>query len=367
MNVYSVLIADDSYFMRTVISGMISEDPRFRVAGTAKNGKEAVEKARQLKPDVITLDIEMPEMNGIAALEAIMKEQPVPILILSSFAREGSQIALQALEAGAFDIVPKPAGPHSIDLTTVKKDLMEKLLLAVESGIGKKYVTANLQKTVSEKDPVKGNLKPPPIRSSTPKPRSDQPVDQIVAIGTSTGGPRALQKVLVPLPASFPAPLLIVQHMPAHFTRSLAERLDSMCEIRVVEGEDGMKVERGTAYIAPGGYHMVLFQSKGSYYISLNQDEPCSGHRPSVDKLFQSLTAFPELKRHAVLMTGMGSDGAKGMRELSESGAVVTIAESEETCIVYGMPRAAVGMNAVTHLLPLYDISSKLIDLVVKG
>ena len=190
------------------------------------------------------------------------------------------------------------------------------------------------------------------------------PLTQLVAIGTSTGGPRALQKVLLALPKTFPAPILIVQHMPPKFTRSLAERLDSMAEISIVEAADGMRLEKGVAYIAPGGFHLTVERDSGGYRTRVSGGELRSGHRPSVDVLFESLVPLQELKRHAVLMTGMGSDGAKGMLALTRSGAVSAIAEAEETCVVYGMPRAAVQLQCVTHILPLHDIPVKLMQLI---
>ncbi|MBC8079428.1 MAG: chemotaxis protein CheB [Gorillibacterium sp.] len=191
------------------------------------------------------------------------------------------------------------------------------------------------------------------------------PFEHVVIIGTSTGGPRALQKVLLSLSKGFPAPILIVQHMPPKFTRSLAERLNSMAELRILEAADGMKVEKGVAYIAPGGFHMTMVRDeKAGYQVKVSEGDLRSGHRPSVDVLFESMIPFIELKRHAVLMTGMGSDGAKGLQALMNAGAITSIAESEETCVVYGMPRAAVQLQCVTHSLPLQDIPLKLTQLI---
>ncbi|MCL6456759.1 MAG: chemotaxis protein CheB [Gorillibacterium sp.] len=205
--------------------------------------------------------------------------------------------------------------------------------------------------------------KPTPSNKSSPT--SALPFQHVVVIGTSTGGPRALQKVLLALSKGFSAPVLIVQHMPPKFTRSLAERLDSMAEIKIVEAVDGMKVEKGVAYIAPGGFHMTMERDKTyGYQIKVSGGDLRSGHRPSVDVLFESMVPLNELKRHVVLMTGMGSDGAKGMQALVNAGAVTAIAEAEETCVVYGMPRAAVLLQCVTHMLPLHDIPVKLMQLI---
>ncbi|WP_058303949.1 CheB methylesterase domain-containing protein [Gorillibacterium timonense] len=206
---------------------------------------------------------------------------------------------------------------------------------------------------------------PTPVK--TGRSWSAPPFQHLIAIGTSTGGPRALHAVLTALPADLPAPVLVVQHMPPKFTKSLAERLNASSAITVVEGADGMIVEKGTAYIAPGGYHMMMVRDEaGVYRIKLTLDDPVSGHRPSVNVLFQSLLPFQELKKYVVLMTGMGSDGAKGMQALALAGSVATIAESEETCVVYGMPRAAVQLECVTHILPLHEIPGKL-SVMIQG
>jgi two-component system chemotaxis response regulator CheB len=195
--------------------------------------------------------------------------------------------------------------------------------------------------------------------------RQTPPFQHLIAIGTSTGGPRALHAVVTALPANLPAPVLMVQHMPPKFTKSLADRLDAASAITVVEAEDGMKVEKGVAYLAPGGQHMRMIQDgAGSYRIQLGSDDPVSGHRPSVNVLFHSLVPFTGFKKYVVLMTGMGSDGAKGMQELALAGAAATIAEAEETCVVYGMPRAAVQLECVTHILPLHEIPGKLSEMI---
>jgi len=206
-----------------------------------------------------------------------------------------------------------------------------------------------------------------PFPMKPEKQRHAPPFQHLIAIGTSTGGPRALYSVLAALPADLPAPILIVQHMPPKFTKSLAERLDAGSAITVVEASDGMKVEKGTAYLAPGGYHMMMvLDETGTYRTKLSTEDPVSGHRPSVNVLFHSLVPFTGFKKYVVLMTGMGSDGAKGMQELALSGAAATIAEAEETCVVYGMPRAAVQLECVTHILPLHEIPGTL-SVMIQG
>jgi len=359
---HRVLVVDDSFFMRKIISDIVNEDGRFEVIDTAKNGLEAVEKTKRLQPDVITMDIEMPEMNGLEALKAIMAERPTPVVMLSSLTRAGARETIIALEWGAVDFVCKPSGPISLDLAKVKSELLEKLSVAAQTNVRRH---ANLKWIASDV-----RAQPPNAVERTEnkmplfEPASER-IGRIVAIGTSTGGPRALQYVVSQLPAHFPAPVVIVQHMPPNFTRSLAQRLDACSQLQVAEAEDGVRLENGHAYVAPGGWHMTVRKDEpGVYRIRLSKEEPRSGHRPSVDMLFESLVPLRELKRYAVLMTGMGSDGAKGMLALHKAGALATIAESAETCVVYGMPRAAVEMNCVKHLLPLHRIPQKLTELM---
>jgi two-component system, chemotaxis family, protein-glutamate methylesterase/glutaminase len=352
--------------MRKIISDLISENPQFTIVGTAKNGIEAIEKVKLLRPDAVTMDIEMPEMNGLDALQRIMMEQPTPIIMLSSLTQEGASETIRALEFGAVDFIRKPSGSISLDLYKVKQLLHEKLQIAVK---------AKPRSTQPTSLPTKV-LQPPIIKSNVSMMRPPDPkavpssggtnFDHLVAIGTSTGGPRALHQVVSHIPAGFPAPILIVQHMPPNFTKSLAQRLNDISQIQVVEAQDGDVLHTATAYVAPGGWHMTAYRdSFKSYKIRLTKEEPRSGHRPSVDVMFESLLGMSELKRHIVLMTGMGSDGAKGMLSLMQSGVTTTIAESEETCVVYGMPRAAVELKAAMHVLPQQEIASKLTQAVL--
>lgn len=369
MQPYDILVVDDSVFMRKLISDFIAEDPAFRVAGVARNGKEAVDMVKKLKPHAVTLDIEMPEMNGLEALRIIMKENPVPVIMLSSLTQEGAAETIRALEWGAFDFVGKPSGAISLDLHKVKALLLEKLRVAVKTSMTK----FGRQPSLEAKSPAVQEEKqaakplPTPGRSMAAGTRNGSGFEHLIAIGTSTGGPRALHTVLSGIPEHCPAPVLVVQHMPPTFTKSLAQRLDSVSRLKVVEAEDGMVLEKGTAYIAPGGFHMTVARNGSqSYKIHLSKEEPRGGHRPSVDTMFESLLPLRELKRHIVLMTGMGSDGAKGMQALKQAGAVTTIAESEETCIVYGMPRSAVLLGCVTDILPQQEIAGRLIEALAK-
>jgi two-component system chemotaxis response regulator CheB len=357
MSTYKVLVVDDSAFMRKIITDLIKEDPQFEVVGTAKNGREAIMMTKELQPDVITMDVAMPIMNGLEALQIIMREHPIPVIMLSSMTGLGTQETIQALELGAVDFVRKPSGSISLDLHIIKEHILEKLKIAVRVKV------RPLQRIIDS--PVV-----PPKAASPPLERRDSDKESnhfqhVVAIGTSTGGPRALQVVLSGLPPNFPAPVLVVQHMPPNFTKSLSIRLDTYCPLHVVEAEDGMKVLAGTVYIAPGGLHMRMIRMKKDHFIiKLSKEEPRSGHRPSVDVLFESLIPIKELNRHIIIMTGMGSDGAKTMKKLKQNGASTTIAESEQTCIVFGMPRAAIDLGGVDYILNQQDISNKLIELI---
>ncbi|ANE47556.1 chemotaxis protein CheY [Paenibacillus swuensis] len=366
---YQVLVVDDSAFMRKVISDLIEEDPLFTVMGTAKTGREAIAKVKELRPDAVTMDVEMPEMNGLDALKHIMEETPVPVIMLSSLTSDGARETILALERGAVDFVRKPSGSISLDVFKVKLLLHEKLRIAV--AVNLKSRTMSSVKVAKDELVVLSDAGSRlPTRQSVPavlKPNRIGPVQKLVAIGTSTGGPRALQQVLSALPEHFPAPILIVQHMPPKFTHSLALRLDSLSRIRVVEAEDGQELRNGTAYIAPGGWHMHLAKNDrtSGYQVKLTKEEPRSGHRPSVDVLFESLLPYvTTLPIHTVLMTGMGSDGAKGMKALKAAGSHASIAESEETCVVYGMPRSAVEQQCVDYVLPVTEIPRKLTELL---
>jgi two-component system chemotaxis response regulator CheB len=375
---HKVLVVDDSAFMRRIITDLITEDPGFAVVGTARNGEEAVRKVRELAPDVVTLDVEMPLMDGLRALEIIMRECPVPIVMLSSLTDAGARETIRALELGAVDFVQKPSGSISLDLHKVQRELLDKLKAAVRARVPRAAEGAAESRPATAGGPEHrtgdraGGREEgrPGVAAAGPHAAPDGaggPVGRIAAIGTSTGGPRALQTVLSALSADFPAPILIVQHMPPVFTKSLADRLNALCAIRVREAEHGEALEPGTAYIAPGGRHMEAERAVGGRYrIRLTDDPPVNGHRPSVDVLFDSLVPLTELKRVAVIMTGMGADGARGLKRLLDSGAQ-TVAESEETCVVYGMPRAAVNLQAARHVARLHDIPGKLAELIREG
>ncbi|NNU89432.1 chemotaxis response regulator protein-glutamate methylesterase [Anoxybacillus sp. CHMUD] len=347
MNKVKVLVVDDSAFMRKLISDFLSEHPRLHVVGTARDGQEALQKIEQLNPDVVTLDVEMPVMNGLETLKHIMQKKPLPVVMISSTTTEGAENTILALQYGAVDFIAKPSGAISLDLYKIKDKMIEKVFLASEANLRtvkiKQKMSMLPQKQyskigVSERNNAIGKKK-------------------IIAIGTSTGGPRALQHVLTKFPATIDAPILIVQHMPKGFTKSLATRLDSLCNIRVKEAEDGEVIQKGTAYIAPGGNHLYVKRVGTSLAIHLDEAAPRNGHRPSVDVMFESLSALTDYEKVAVIMTGMGSDGTAGLKQLKASGNTFVVAESAESSVVFGMPKSAIAANVVDEIVHVDDIA----------
>ncbi|WP_335870735.1 protein-glutamate methylesterase/protein-glutamine glutaminase [Bacillus sp. 2205SS5-2] len=351
-----VLIVDDSAFMRKLIHDFISEHPLLEPVGFARNGMDAIEKIKLLQPDVVSMDVEMPILNGIDALKQIMKECPVPVIMLSSTTTTGTENTVLAMSHGAVDFIAKPSGTISLDLYKVKEEIVAKLVEASKIQISKLHANHSsllpkkiLNQNVSTDRKVYNKLKPTTRQSKTQK---------IICIGTSTGGPRALQQVLTSLPKGIPAPIVVVQHMPAGFTRSLAQRLDSLSQIEIKEAEDGEVLQQGIAYIAPGGYHLKVRKMESRLAVSLDKIEAQrNGHRPSVDVMFESISEIRNFDKIAVIMTGMGSDGAQGLIKLKRSGSVKAIAESQATSIVYGMPKAAVSTNMIDDIEPLNHIA----------
>lgn len=347
-----VLIVDDSAFMRKLLSDLFAGERDFTVIDTARNGKDAVEKVIKLRPDVVTLDVEMPVMDGLKALEAIMRESPTPVVMVSSLTRAGAEATLRALELGAVDFIAKTAGPiASID--AIKQELVAKCRAAARSNFNQ-LPLKRLQ----------------PMAVTAPKPLSipQSPAggsEKVVAIGASTGGPRALQEIITKLPANFPCGVVIVQHMPPGFTRSLAERLNSLSSIRVKEAEHNDFIQPGTAFIAPGDYHMTLEREGGRTLVKLNQTPPLSGHRPSVDPLFETVARIYGAQAVGVLLTGMGHDGAKGMQAIKNSNGY-TIAEDQSTAVVFGMPKSAIELGVVDKILPLNAIAAEVIKAVTQ-
>ena len=364
-----LLVVDDSAFMRKLISDFFVGNSKVEVVGTARNGKDAIMKIQKLKPDVVTMDIEMPELNGLDALNEIMLICPVPVVMLSSTTQLGAENALMAIEYGAVDFVTKPSGTISLDLHKIRDELVRKVeqaalvpIAKLKRPSGNKQQESRLMINNAKKESFKNSrLSSPTIPTALArKERNDwsRVSKKVVVIGTSTGGPRALQTVITKIPKNIQAPILIVQHMPAGFTKSLAARLDQLSEITVKEAEQGDILQNGVAYIAPGGYHLKLKKVGTSFGIVLdNQELPRLGHRPSVDVMFEDVSKFNEFDKIAVIMTGMGYDGSKGLKVLKSTGNVIAIAESAETCIVYGMPKAAVETQLVDEIADVDDIA----------
>lgn len=359
MSKIKVLIVDDSAFMRKLIQDFLTEDPRMTVVGSARNGEDAIKKVIELEPDVVTLDVEMPILNGIEALKRIMSEKPTPVVMLSSTTKQGAENTILAIQYGATDFITKPSGAISLDLHKVKEELVEKVVSASKANI-KQLVKLNSQ----EKNTVKKRMDYSKIEPSKKNQFNALSGKKLVCIGTSTGGPRALQQVITKLPKTIDAPVLVVQHMPAGFTKSLAVRLDSLSEVHVKEAEEGDIIQKGTVYIAPGGLHLKLKWVGANLAIQLDQSPPRNGHRPAVDVMFESCSELSAYAKISVIMTGMGADGTKGLIKLKESGNVVAIAESEETSIVFGMPKAAIATKLVDEVKNVDNIAETIMKYV---
>lgn len=352
-----VLIADDSAFMRQIITDLINSDPELQVIGAARNGADALEMIEKLQPDVITLDLEMPKLNGLETLKEIMKRWPKPVVMISHLTQEGATTTLNCLEAGAMDFVPKPSGSISLDFARVAQDLTEKIKMAYHNF--RPQVISPIQPVRrTPRMPVMPVIQTPaPSTLSSNLSRRD---DLVIALGTSSGGPRALKEVIPYLPANMPAGMVIVQHMPPGFTRSLADRLNHESKIRVKEAEEGDRIEPGLALLAPGGYHLEI---EAGGIVRLNQKPPLWGVRPCVDYMMESMATLYGSRLIGVVMTGMGRDGANGMAEIKRRGGR-TIIQNEETCLVYGMPRAVAERGLADHVVPLQEIAQKIVELL---
>lgn len=337
-----VLVVDDSAFMRSLISDFLQQDPTLQVVATARNGLEAVRKVKELQPDVVTLDLEMPEMDGLSALQIIMQETPVPVVIVSAMGDRDASITVKALAAGALDFVAKPSGAVSVDLGKVKEELIAKVRAAAGADVSR------LRPVRRE---VAGPL--PPLRRPGEGPRA-------VGIAASTGGPRAIELLLTALPRTLACPLFIVQHMPAGLTASFAQRLAWVTSLEVAEARDGEVPQAGTAYVAPGDHHMEVELQGGRAAIVVHRGEKVNSIRPSADPLFSSLAEAFGAATIGVVLTGMGVDGARGLLRLRQAGGF-TMAQSAESCVVYGMPRAAIALGAVERVLPLEEIGPEIL------
>ena len=359
-----VLVVDDSGFFRRRVSEILSADPDIQVVGTATNGREAIDQAQALKPDVITMDYEMPMMDGITAVRNIMQSCPTPVLMFSSLTHEGARVTLDALDAGAVDYLPKNFEDISRNPEKVKALLCEKVHTIARSN--RRFSTFSPPSAPTAAAAAARGAAPAP--ASRPSPASPAATSsaaapkrksyKLVAIGTSTGGPVALQRVLTQLPASFPAPIVLIQHMPAAFTKAFAERLDKLCRITVKEAEDGDLLRPGLALLAPGGKQMMV-DARGVVKI-LPGDERLN-YKPCVDITFGSAAKSFSDKVLAVVLTGMGADGREGARLLKQSGSQVW-AQDEASCVIYGMPMAVVKANLADAVYGLDDIGRHLAE-----
>lgn len=340
-----VLIVDDSAVVRKVFSEELSQERDIEIIGTAPDPYVAREKIVALKPDVITLDIEMPRMDGLTFLGKLMKHFPLPVIIVSSLTREGGDLALEAMDLGAVDVISKPSEAYSVGDMSVQ--LADKIRGAAKVNV------ADL-KTRGKKAAQQATLVQKRSLSET--------TNKIIAIGSSTGGTEALKEVLIKLPPSTPG-IMIVQHMPPNFTTSFAKRLDILCRINVKEAEDGDAVLPGHALLAPGNYHMVMRRSGARYYVNVKNGPLVCHQRPAVDVLFNSVAAFGGANALGVILTGMGKDGAEGMLKMHDAGAK-TIAQDEKSCVVFGMPKEAIATGGVDKVVPLGDISQAIFDML---
>lgn len=340
-----VLVVDDSAFVRRAIIRMFEQSPDISIIDVASDGEMAIDLIKKLKPDVVTLDVQMPVLDGLSALERIMMECPVPVVMLSSLTGRGGDQTLRALELGAVDFIDKSSAGGPMEFGNLLKELTSKIHVAAR---------IDLQKLVSKKPaPVA------PVPSKSPHLSSGNGAD-VVLIGVSTGGPPALQTILGALPLSFPVPILIVQHMPVGFTASLAERLNRVCAISVKEAQDGEVPRPGTVYIAPGGMHLKLHRLGDELQLKLDETPDDSLHRPSVDVLFNSAAHACGSRTLAFVLTGMGRDGAVGARSLKQAGGRVVV-ESETTAVVFGMPKAVQESVSVDGSVPLAQVAETML------
>lgn len=334
----SVLVVDDSALIRSLLVEIINDQPDMHTIGAAHDAYAAKEMVNQFSPDVITLDIEMPKVDGLTFLDRLMKARPTPVLMISTLTEQGAEATIKALEIGAVDYIPKPKLGVAQGINDYAELIADKIRLASQANVKKQRPSANISK---------------------PRKMLNTGTEKIVAIGASTGGTEAIKRVVESLPANFPA-TVITQHMPPGFTQSFAQRLNSICNVMVKEAEHNERILPGHAYIAPGDKHLLIKRSGADYRIIIDDSPRMSGHKPSVDKMFNSLAQSAGKNTIAVMLTGMGKDGAEGIRKLRDLGNY-TIAQNEESCVVYGMPKEAIKRDAIIDVLHIDDIADALI------
>lgn len=342
--VIKVLVIDDSAMIRKVFEQELSKDPEIEVVGTAPDPIVGRDKIVYLKPDVITLDIEMPRMDGLTFLEKLMKHYPLPVVVVSSLAKKGGDVALKAMELGAVEVVSKPGSAYSVG--DMSEQLIEKIKAAAKVKV---FKTPSTAKTYSREE-----------NSKLVASMSVKTTNKIIAIGASTGGTEALKEVVTRFPANCP-PVVIVQHMPANFTKAFADRLNQLCQVQVKEATDGEYLSIGKVLIAPGNKHMEIRRSGTNYYVAL-LDGPMMFHqRPAVEILFNSVAKYAGKNAVGAILTGMGKDGAQGLLNMRNAGAN-TIAQDERSCIVFGMPKEAIELGAAQVIKPLTQITQTILD-----
>ena len=340
-----VLIVDDSAFMRTAISRMIASDPNISIVGTAGSGIEALQKIPSLNPDVITLDVQMPGLDGLQTLSRIMAEFPRPVIMVSSLTLKDAETTFSALAAGAFDYVPKELSSTSLNILHLQNDLIAKIKAAAESGLRRDAL---------------GIPRKPARAVNIPMREASLSAPAIVAMGVSTGGPKALQEILPLLPADLMVPILVVQHMPAGFTEPFARRLDSLCAVSVCEAKHGEIIQPGVVYIAPAGTHLTVDRGSSRTAVCLSDKPENQLHVPSVDVMMHSVASAFRSLAMGIIMTGMGSDGAQGMKAIHREGGF-TVGQDEPSCTVYGMPRACAELRILDRVVPLSEIPHEIL------
>lgn len=355
MKTIKVLVVDDSALVRQTLCDILNSDPEIEVVGTAADPILAAERLKSVVPDVITLDVEMPRMDGLTFLQKLMSQHPIPVVMCSSLAESGSETALKALEYGAVDIITKPRLGTKQFIEESRVRICDAVKGAAAARLGRLKPARSSMKEVSPKYTADVIMEKPNTKAMI------QTTEKVVVVGASTGGTEALRVFLEMLPEDAPG-IVIVQHMPENFTAAFAKRLDSICRVTVKEAQDNDTVVRGRALIAPGNHHALLKRSGARYYVEIKDGPLVSRHRPSVDVLFRSAARYAGRNAVGVIMTGMGDDGARGMKEMFDAGSI-NIAQDEATCVVFGMPNEAVKHGGVNKIMPLQNIAFEVIRL----